>query len=78
MTKELSCVPFVATTGVPYRPIVRRCGTRPHYGLPGGRGVFCVAHKKKGMIHLLNETNSAKKEEATRCELGRTVIEGNL
>lgn len=50
--------------------IVRRCDTRPHYGYPDGRGVFCVAHKKEGMIHLLNETNSAKKEEATRCVLG--------
>eukprot|EP00903_Cladosiphon_okamuranus_P018918 g17400.t1 len=42
------------------------CHTRPHYGLPGVRGVFFVAHKKEGMIHLLNETNYAKKEEATR------------
>eukprot|EP00752_Nemacystus_decipiens_P011350 g10085.t2 len=48
------------------------CDTRPQDGLPGGRGVFCAAHKE-GIIHVLNETNNATRK---RCEARAAKVEG--
>ncbi|CAM9662959.1 unnamed protein product [Scytosiphon promiscuus] len=42
------------------------CIVRPHYGLSMGRAVFCVTHKKEGMVHLLRESKTLKKDALKR------------
>ncbi|CAM9802249.1 unnamed protein product [Ectocarpus sp. 6 AP-2014] len=42
------------------------CDIRPHYGLSMGRAVYCVSHKKDGMVHLLKEAKNMEKEELKR------------
>ncbi|CBJ32965.1 conserved unknown protein [Ectocarpus siliculosus] len=42
------------------------CDIRPHYGLSMGRAVYCVSHKKDGMVHLLKEAKNLEKEELKR------------
>ncbi|CAN0318101.1 unnamed protein product, partial [Ectocarpus sp. 4 AP-2014] len=42
------------------------CDTRPHYGLSMGRAVYCVSHKKEGMVHLLKEAKNLEKEALKR------------
>lgn len=39
-----------------------RCDTRPHYGLSGGRAMYCAQHMKPGMVHLLKEQLTREKE----------------
>ena len=60
--------------------LCRSCPVRPHYGLTQGRAVYCVTHKKGGMVHLLKESMSLDKERAERCvsDVGteRSRIEG--
>lgn len=49
-----------------YESIDDRCIVRPHYGLSMGRAVFCVTHKKEGMVHLLREAQMFEKEALKR------------
>ncbi|CAM9343030.1 unnamed protein product [Ascophyllum nodosum] len=42
------------------------CNTRPHYGLPGCRPIYCAKHKKAKMVHLLKEAIYREKVEGKR------------
>lgn len=44
----------------------RRCDTRPHFGISGGRAVYCANHKKQGMVHLLKESTALERGGASR------------
>lgn len=48
-------------------PLCIRCDTRPHYGISGGRAVYCAQHMKRGMVHLLKEQLTKEKENQSRC-----------
>eukprot|EP00903_Cladosiphon_okamuranus_P018919 g17401.t1 len=45
------------------------CEIRPHYGFLGERSLFCVTHKKEGMVHLLRASKNLQKEAESRGRL---------
>ncbi|CAN0208664.1 unnamed protein product [Ectocarpus fasciculatus] len=54
------------------------CDIRPHYGISKGRAVYCVSHKKDGMVHLLKEAKNLEKEALKRKRRECGEVEKNL
>lgn len=57
---------YTAFVAVDVTMCCRRCVVRPHYGLSGGRPVYCASHKKSSMVHLLKESMTREKEATAR------------
>ncbi|CAB1111462.1 unnamed protein product [Ectocarpus sp. CCAP 1310/34] len=54
------------------------CDIRPHYGFSMGRAVYCVSHKKDGMVHLLKEAKNLEKGSLERKRRVCGEVERNL